>query len=44
MKTTKTLKNLVRMMLMWGLYETVHNRLLEWLEMFLKAVLLQSGL
>ena len=32
------------MMLTWGLYETVHNHLLEWLEMFLKANLLQSGL
>ena len=44
MKTAKTFKSLVKMMLTWGLYETVHNRLLEWLEMFLKAILLQSGL
>ena len=44
MKTAKTLKSLVRMMLTWGFYETIHNRLLEWLEMFLKAILLQSGL
>ena len=44
MKTAKTLKNLMRMMLTWGIYVTVHNRLLDWLEMFLKAILLQLGL
>ena len=27
-----------------GLYEIIHNHLLEWLKMFLKAILLQSSL